>query len=52
MKRPVIGFNNGEFCNDLQDQADTTTTVTAGPGEVVTIVDGEITITQTGDTTE
>ncbi|MFF2805769.1 hypothetical protein ACFVT2_01060 [Streptomyces sp. NPDC058000] len=43
----VIGFGgNGEFRNDIADQADESYTVTAGPGEVVHLTDDQITVVQ------
>ncbi|WP_260636323.1 hypothetical protein [Streptomyces angustmyceticus] len=48
----VIGFgSNGEFRNDIADQADESYTVTAGPDETVTINDGQIRVTRDDDST-
>ncbi|MHB6909014.1 hypothetical protein [Streptomyces sp. DB-54] len=42
MSRLVIGFGgNGEFRNDIADQADESYTVTAAPGEVVHLTDDQ-----------
>ncbi|WP_329176049.1 hypothetical protein OG754_23165 [Streptomyces decoyicus] len=50
MARLVIGFGgDGELRNDVQDQASDSYTVTAGPGETVTLTDGRIQIAQDND---
>ncbi|MFI0908693.1 hypothetical protein ACH4TE_35045 [Streptomyces sioyaensis] len=51
MARLVIGFgDNGEFRNDIQDQASESYMVTAGPGETVTVTDdGQIQVTRDED---
>ncbi|MEW9521254.1 hypothetical protein [Streptomyces tubercidicus] len=47
MSRLVIGFGgDGEFRNDIADQASDSYTVTAGPDETVTLTDGQIQVTQ------
>lgn len=47
MPRLVIGFgSDGEFRNDIEDQADQSFTVVAGPNEVITITDGQVEIVQ------
>ncbi|MGY4971631.1 hypothetical protein ACWGCC_20905 [Streptomyces nigrescens] len=50
MSRLVIGFgDDGEFRNDIADQASDSYTVTAGPGETVTLTDGQIQIDHDND---
>ncbi|MGY5129937.1 hypothetical protein [Streptomyces nigrescens] len=51
MSRLVIGFgSDGEFRNDIADQADQSFTVVAGPNEVVTVTDGQVEVIQDDDT--
>ncbi|QIK07890.1 hypothetical protein G7Z12_19405 [Streptomyces sp. ID38640] len=50
MARLVIGFGgDGELRNDVHDQASDSYTVTAGPGETVTLTNGQIQIAQDDD---
>lgn len=45
MSRLVIGFgSDGEFRNDIADQADESFTVVAGPNEAVTVTGGQVEI--------
>ncbi|UYB41707.1 hypothetical protein SLV14_004496 [Streptomyces sp. Je 1-4] len=51
MSRLVIGFgDDGKFRNDIQDQASESYTVTAGPNETVTVIDGQTQVTKDDDT--